>query len=317
MTTLDPKEIVFVYGALRSGTTVFRLMLDAHPKIANPGEMDFLFDFIHPDQTHPTGWRYDVEALKQNRIFQVHGATIPDGIDGLDLMQSILDELHAAHQGMILSINIHRHVDKIIAIMPGVRIIHMVRDPRDVACSSIVMGWAGTPYHGVGHWIETETAWSASMDAVSVSPGFELQYETLLAKPEETLQDICAFLSTPFDQKMMSYYHGTTYSAPDASRVQPWRRTKYSERDMALVETRAGHLMQSRGYPPELPPAQFNAFSKAYLIARNKLAVWKFGINRYGFPVFFGEKITRKIGLSKARNRLKQDMNRIDQSLVK
>jgi hypothetical protein len=40
------QDIVFVYGALRSGTTVFRLMLDSHPKISNPDEMDFLFDHV-------------------------------------------------------------------------------------------------------------------------------------------------------------------------------------------------------------------------------------------------------------------------------
>jgi hypothetical protein len=68
MKTLDASDIVFVYGALRFGTTVFRLMLDAHPQIANPGEMDFLFDYLYPDHTHSTGWRYDLDGLKLDRI---------------------------------------------------------------------------------------------------------------------------------------------------------------------------------------------------------------------------------------------------------
>jgi Sulfotransferase family len=35
-------DLVFVAGALRSGTTVFRLILDAHPQVTSPGEFDFI-----------------------------------------------------------------------------------------------------------------------------------------------------------------------------------------------------------------------------------------------------------------------------------
>ena len=51
------ERVIFVYGALRSGTTLFRLMLEAHPALSNAGEADFLFDFLSPDQNHATGWR--------------------------------------------------------------------------------------------------------------------------------------------------------------------------------------------------------------------------------------------------------------------
>ena len=31
-------KLIFVFGALRSGTTVFKLMLNSHVDISNPGE---------------------------------------------------------------------------------------------------------------------------------------------------------------------------------------------------------------------------------------------------------------------------------------
>jgi hypothetical protein len=40
---------VFIFGSMRAGTTVFRLMLDAHDGISNPGEVDFLFDHLARD----------------------------------------------------------------------------------------------------------------------------------------------------------------------------------------------------------------------------------------------------------------------------
>ena len=49
-------DAVILYGALRSGTTMLRLMLDAHPALSCPGESDFLFDHLRAEADT---WRYD------------------------------------------------------------------------------------------------------------------------------------------------------------------------------------------------------------------------------------------------------------------
>ena len=316
MKTLDATDIVFVYGALRSGTTVFRLMLDAHPQIANPGEMDFLFDHLHPDPTHATGWRYNLGALKLDRIFQVHTMTLVPGLDGLDLLAAFLDELRSHHDEQILSINIHRHVDRIVATMPNARLIHMLRDPRDVARSSIVMGWAGTTYHAVDHWIRTEKAWDAGLAGKTPPPIMTFQYETLFADTEATLREVCAFLDLAYDPQILSYYEGTTYSAPDPALVQQWRH-KADPHDMALLENRVGDLMESRGYPREQPLIQLGAWARARLALRNKLRIWAFKTQRYGAVTYYGEKLTRRLRLGSLHRRFRQRMNQINQTVVK
>jgi hypothetical protein len=316
MKTLDASDIVFVYGALRSGTTVFRLMLDAHPQIANPGEMDFLFDYLHLDKTHPTGWRYDLNELKLNRIYQVHAMPIMDGLDGLDLLQSFMDYLRKHHSGMILSINIHRQVHRIMAIMPNAHLIHMLRDPRDVARSSIVMGWAGTTYHAVNHWIKTESSWDAVMTNNTPQHLMTFQYETLFADTEGTLKEVCAFLELPYDPKVMEYYIGTTYSAPDSSLVQQWRK-KADPNDIALVEYRAGALMAKRGYPVELPPVSLSTLKHAQLFLRNKTTVWRFGIKRHGWATFATEKLTRWLRLRPLHRSVRLRMNQTERKMVK
>ena len=62
---------VAVYGALRSGTTLLRLMLDAHSRLSCPGETDFLFDHLRMQSDPPV---YDEEALERNRIYRAHRA---------------------------------------------------------------------------------------------------------------------------------------------------------------------------------------------------------------------------------------------------
>jgi hypothetical protein len=114
---------------------------------------------------------------------------------------------------MTLSINIHRQVDRIIATMPNAHLIHMLRDPHDVARSSIVIGWAGTTYHAM---------------KTNYTPQhlMTFQYVTLFADTEATLKEVCTFLTLPYDPKIMDYYKGTTYSAPDASLVQQWQKKR-------------------------------------------------------------------------------------------
>lgn len=316
MKTIETSDIVFVYGALRSGTTVFRLMLDAHPDIANPGEMDFMLDHISIDPTHPTGWRYDLDGLKLDRIYQHHAVDLPKGKEGLDLLEFFLDHLRAQHSEKVLSINIHRHMDRVLAMIPNARLIHMLRDPRDVARSSIVMGWAGTTYHAVKHWMATEQALDDSLAGKDIQRMMTLKYETLFRDTEGTLKEVCAFLDLSYAPQIMNYYQGTTYSAPDPTLVQQWRK-KADPQDMALLEYRAKALMELRGYPPEMPPVHPSLFTRSQLELRNKIFVWRFGIQRHGLRTFVAEKVTRRLRLRSLHKVIKQRMNDNDAEMVK
>ena len=64
-------SLTFVCGALRSGTTVFRLMLNSHPEIANPAECDFLFDGCRSLTAEPDLQEY-IACLRTSRIFLAH-----------------------------------------------------------------------------------------------------------------------------------------------------------------------------------------------------------------------------------------------------
>ena len=306
----NTSDIVFVYGALRSGTTVFRLMLDAHPRISNPGEMDFLFDFLRPDKNHPTGWRYDIEALRAHRIFKGADLELPQGCDGLDLLDDFFAQLKARAPGKILSINIHRHVDRMFAVLPDARVVHMLRDPRDVARSSIQMGWAGTLYHGVGHWVDTERAWESSVQTFPDTQVLEITYEGLFRDVAGTLQAVCALFDVDYLPEMLSYHENTTYGPPDVKLIEQWKR-KCGPQDLAELEARAGPLMTQRGYQVSQPQIQIGALRRAQLTLRNKLYRGRFGMKRFGVVMYWTEKLTRWVGLTSAHRLVRQRMDAI------
>src|ERR1051325_199517 len=54
---------VFVVGCGRSGTTLLRLMLDAHPELAIPGETHFLITLWKERRRFERGGARDAEAL--------------------------------------------------------------------------------------------------------------------------------------------------------------------------------------------------------------------------------------------------------------
>jgi len=98
-----------------------------------------------------------------------------------------------------------RLADPIFAAFPNAKMIHMIRDPRDrdTAVKSITQHRRG------------KTGWSTACWLYSVGLAWRNQkryphnylvvrYESLLAQPEETLCQVCAFLGEPFMPEMLA-----------------------------------------------------------------------------------------------------------------
>jgi hypothetical protein len=132
------------------------LMLDSHPQIRNPGEFDFLIDRVGNDGQLPDIDQYR-RWLSTHRGFLQASLTVDPHLDYRQLMRSFIDQLWQDKK--ILTLNMHRHFERIPFLFPGARYIHLTRDPRDVARSSIALGMAGNLYRGVDIWATAERSW--------------------------------------------------------------------------------------------------------------------------------------------------------------
>ncbi len=283
-------------------------MLDAHEAIANPGEADFLLDHLHPDSTHPSGWRYRKSDLAVDRVFLAKGIAIPDDLDGRDLLLYFLDRL-TDPTAKVTTLNLHRRLDQLLQVLPRARVIHLLRDPRDVARSSIAMGWAGTLYHGVDHWVATETAWDRAAHRLRPDQTMTLRYEDLFLDLEQELRRVTAFLGVAYSPAMLSYHETSSYGRPDPKLIEQWRR-KARPADIALVEGKAAALMQARGYAPQGQGHVPGQLRRRLLWLRNKSYVYSFAVRRFGLFLVLGEKITRRLGFRTAHRRLHLQINR-------
>lgn len=297
----ESEQPVFVFGALRSGTTLMRLMLMNHPGLKNPGEADFLFDYITPDPSHPSGWRADREAIAEDRFFRELKMPLPDHMDGADLVREIVSRVAGRETGRLV-LNIHRHAPKMTTLFPQAKIIHLLRDPRDVARSSIGMGWSGNSYYGVQHWIGTELGWDEA-PALPEAQVLTVHFETLMADLEAELTRITGFLGLPFEPAMLKYYENSTYGPPDPTIAQKWK-SKASAREIARLEALIGPLLEARGYTPAGAPVYPGAPERVWLAIEHKIKRWRYNIRRYGAGLFFGHHAARVLRLRGLAERL-------------
>jgi Sulfotransferase family len=308
------ENLVFMCGALRSGSSLTHLMLDHHPDITNPGEFDFLFDQISDDGVYPDTESY-TDWLSIHRIFQSKSLTINKSLAYSDLIRSFTDQLKQPDG--ILALNIHRGFDRIPTIFPEAKYIHLIRDPRDVARSSIGMGWAGNVYYGVEHWLQTEQAWQRLQEKISPEQYFEIRFEDLIISPETILIDLCAFIGVSYSNQMFNYANESTYSKPDPSLVRQWK-TKLTVREIQYVELRAKGLMNDLDYDLSgHPTITLGLIERLWLKINNKIFKLKFSIKRYGLYLYGKEWFSRLFNLESMNRHAKVAINEVDKKYLK
>ncbi len=285
-------SVVIIYGALRSGSTLLRLMINGHSQLSCTGEHDYLFDHL---QRTGTGWAYDLSRFDDDRIFRAHGLTAPSTSESGPALQEMLDQIAKAGGKRISVLMIHRHLERALDLLPEAKVIHLLRDPRDVARSWVGMGWQGNAYRAVEGWMATEEGWIASAGK-RTGPTEELRYETLVAEPEAELARICAFLDLEYEEGLLSYPDSTTYDKPDARLAEQWRR-KMSPRELSLVEARLGPLLAETGYAPSgQPQITISATQRLALDLHSAYGRWRHLIGRYGLlPIQRG--LGRRLGM--------------------
>ena len=311
MSEINP---VFICGALRSGSTLFHLMLNSHPSIVNPGEFDFLFECISDNGEYPDMQEY-LDFLSLDRIFNSKNLVVDDSLSYPELIQSFVSQSQT--DGKVLSLNIHRHFDRIRYLYPEAKYIHLLRDPRDVARSSIGMNWAGNVYYGVDHWIDTERSWEKLELKLKNTQHIEVKFEELVSDSEYTLKSVCEFIGVSYSNKMFDYQHSSTYSKPDSTLINQWKR-KLSSCELQNVESKVSEMMLAKGYKLSDNDLRHpGLFERLKLSFQNKYFIISKGIQRYGFVLYFAYRVSTKLGIKSLRNTLYRKISKINKKHLK
>jgi hypothetical protein len=185
------KQPAFVLSTVRSGSTLLRMLLDAHSQIHSPHEMH-----LRSINVDITG-KYGDKALAEVKLDR-------------DELNNVLWDwyLHRelATTGKKLLVNKTPNdvfiADRIRACWPDARFIYLLRHPVSVARSRARLRPQDSEEQNVGRVLKYA---DAVEEARQTWPGHTLRYEDLTADPEGELRRLCAFLGVPFEATMLEY----------------------------------------------------------------------------------------------------------------
>ena len=243
--------VPFVVGVGRSGTTLLRLMLDAHPDLAVPPETGFVPNLIEAAREDEATLESLAEVLTTHRRWGDFGLEIDELAVRWEALPRLgpepvvraFYELYAEKQGKPRwgdkTPGYSQHIRRISKVIPEARFIHLIRDGRDVALSrTSTLALKPTPIaKAAGRW--KRRLRRAQHQGAKVDHYLELRYEALVSDPEGILRQVCEFIELPWDPVVLDYHERSAERLAELDRDIPAmgeRLPRSAESRMALHE---------------------------------------------------------------------------------
>jgi hypothetical protein len=128
-----------------------------------------------------------------------------------------------------------------------IRFVHILRDPRDVACSVVDRPWGPARHGEVGAWWASKIERGLAFARAHQVPYLEVRFEELVETPAVVLDRIFEFVGEEALGKEVADYHSYGRIPFDLSRIGRWRQDFPSEDREAFIQ-HCGDLMEAVGY---------------------------------------------------------------------
>jgi uncharacterized membrane protein YkvA (DUF1232 family)/transposase-like protein len=246
---------VVIGGCGSSGTTLLRRMLDRHPEIFCGPEATVFLKRMSSIRDIAERFGFEpgqVEAWRRESCTRV---------EFIERFQAACLTRSGKRIWAEKTPENIRAFPQIAARFPRARLIHVIRDGRDVACSLRQAAWAplekitgGAPRSSPEALDASIRYWAERVRFGREMRGcpryFEVRYEELVAEPRETMARLLAFLGAEFDEQVLQ--PAAAPAARDdgpvvASQVGRWRR-EFGQAEAEIVERQAGGLLRELDY---------------------------------------------------------------------
>jgi Ser/Thr protein kinase RdoA (MazF antagonist) len=312
-----PCPLVFVLGCPRSGTTMLERMLDAHRDLA---------------MTHETHWV--TKHAKRRRDLTRDGLVRPDTLDAMyaddrfvrmaprrDEVEALMADRPLKYRRLVRLVFDHfrrsrgkrfvgdkstggylRDIGRLREMCPDSKIVHLVRDGRDVCLS--MLGWPKAA-RAAGRFpmfrddpVATTAAWwqwhvRAGMEQgrpLGAEAYREMRYEDLVSEPEQRCAQLCEFLGLDPDPAMAAFHAGRSRPGQGRSANAAWLaptpglrdwRSQMRPEQIEVFEAIAGDTLASFGYERRFPRVS----PQAAELAAERVARWEYEVGGAGMSV--------------------------------
>lgn len=276
---------IFIIGANRSGTTLLRLMLNAHSRIAIPEETIYFKSSIAgvsidnwraPGLSTAAYHTLVTSTLDANPTMLAHlnrsgleAELCQDAPHDLRrpfalLLQRWAEAQGKARWGEKTPGNLF-FVDVLLEMFPGAQFIHVVRDPRAGVASMQQVDFFpnSIPFNAMNRRKHDRVA-ERMRHHVPSTQWRTVLYEDLVADPESVLSALCSYLGETFEPAMLAFHRTSSQymkseaaTSFNAAATQPvtdtmtekWK-AQLSPQDVAVIETVCTTELHRYGYVP-------------------------------------------------------------------
>ncbi|MBK8658852.1 MAG: sulfotransferase [Bacteroidetes bacterium] len=266
------KPHFFILGNPRSGTTMFRLMMNSHPFISVPPECGFaewhyeqfkdwdisksidddaLAEFINrlSGSKKIETWRLDYDFL-YSQIKESNPSSYAELCELVYLSYAAKRQKSVKVWGDKNNYYIKK-LTKINAIFPNSKFIKIIRDGRDVACSYIDMKnvKSDSAYKPIltdniaeiaNEWLSNNQVIDDFLKTIESRRSLTIRYEDLLTNTSGTLKYVTDFLEVVFDSKMLEYYRNESDLEP--AELMAWKMKTQQAPDVSNMNKYIGVL---------------------------------------------------------------------------
>jgi len=261
-------DIIVIGGCPRSGTTLARALIGMHPRIAAPqSECHFLASLKNPNYLKNI---FDFSSKEIDNIKEEFDE------ETIRFIEYVL-RLYMKKEGkQLVALKAPVYItlsDELFNRFPNMRLIHCLRDGRDVACSlrtfpkKRIVNWKAVPVKTRNSFGWCVRAWVAHVNSgrksMKSDKYMEVKYEDLVYAPIITMKKIFDFLNLemPDEDQLLSYYkfekdekHPQNIEIGRAiyeKSIARWK-TDMSNGEKEKFKKMAGELLITLGYEKDL-----------------------------------------------------------------
>lgn len=290
--------LFFIVGRPRSGTTLLRILFEAHPNVLIPPESPFIIN-LYKKYGKVTSWDEPIikefcEDLFKQRYFDkwlIAKDMLVDSlmeVKGENTFQTLVRKVYLTYSSVfekneILLIGDKNpayslYVQRIHKLFPEARIIHITRDYRDNYLSLIKVNFEVPIVPLVIYRWKFAYRRMQKMKKLHPELIYSLKYEDLATEPERNFGEVCRFLGIDYDPSVMSFYkkkaevekaysgsddlnqvHQSLFNPISTVRMNLWK-TEMSQRDILIADLVAGNTAEKAGYKRKYPSFYFGLY---------------------------------------------------------
>lgn len=233
---------VLVLCTTRSGSTLLRCLLDAHPAVRAPHEL------------HLPDLRVQLASPYVQMSLDVAGLTVQE-VEHLLWDRLLHRELARSGKQVIVDKTPGNVLvwDRLARAWPAARFIFLLRHPANVLASALEAGPDRDPRELTAQVLRHLTRLQQARQTLS---GLTVRYEELTSDPERVTRELCGFLDLPWTPQMLDYGapdHDPHHGPRDGSGRGPFL---YGIGDWG-PKIRTGRVVAGRPLPPPEQVPQF------------------------------------------------------------